>query len=76
MARAVTPNRKVLNTGLAWAIGLVIFFPILWTILTSFKTEAQAIADPPIFLLPLTGRWRITRSYRSAPTICVFCGTL
>ena len=28
-------------------IGLLIFFPILWTILTSFKTEAQAIADPP-----------------------------
>ena len=28
----------------------MIFFPILWTILTSFKTEAQAINDPPIFL--------------------------
>jgi sorbitol/mannitol transport system permease protein len=31
-------------------VGLAIFFPILWTILTSFKTEAQAIADPPLFL--------------------------
>ncbi len=50
MARAVTPRRKAMNTALAWAIGIVIFFPILWTILTSFKTEAQAIADPPIFL--------------------------
>ncbi|MCT8161946.1 carbohydrate ABC transporter permease [Pseudoruegeria sp. SHC-113] len=50
MARSVTPNRKILNTALAWAIGLLIFFPILWTILTSFKTEAQAIASPPIFL--------------------------
>ena len=50
MARAVTPRRKALNTALAWAIGLAIFFPILWTFLTSFKTEAQAIADPPIFL--------------------------
>ena len=50
MARAVTPRRKAINTALAWAIGIVIFFPILWTILTSFKTEAQAIADPPIFL--------------------------
>lgn len=29
---------------------MLIFFPILWTILTSFKTEAQAIASPPIFL--------------------------
>ena len=50
MARTVTTRRKALNTGLAWIIGLLIFFPILWTILTSFKTEAQAIADPPIFL--------------------------
>ncbi|MCH1449061.1 MAG: carbohydrate ABC transporter permease, partial [Litoricolaceae bacterium] len=51
MARAVSFNRKTVNTALAWGIGLLIFFPILWTILTSFKTEGQAIADPPIFLM-------------------------
>lgn len=50
MARQVTSKRKALNTVLAWGIGLLIFFPILWTILTSFKTEAQAINDPPLFL--------------------------
>ncbi|WP_417210252.1 carbohydrate ABC transporter permease [Antarctobacter sp.] len=50
MARAVTSQRKALNTAFAWGVGLLIFFPILWTILTSFKTEAQAIADPPVFL--------------------------
>ena len=50
MARAVTTNRKAINTTLAWCIGLLIFFPILWTILTSFKSEAQAINDPPLFL--------------------------
>jgi len=50
MARAVTTPRKAINTLLAWSIGLVIFFPILWTFLTSFKTEATAIADPPVFL--------------------------
>jgi sorbitol/mannitol transport system permease protein len=50
MARAVTTQRKALNTTIAWVIGLVIFFPILWTILTSFKTEAEAIANPPLFL--------------------------
>ena len=50
MARAVTSNRKALNTAIAWVIALLIFFPILWTILTSFKTEAQAINDPPLFL--------------------------
>ena len=50
MARTVTTRQTALNTTLAWAIGLLIFFPILWTILTSFKTEGQAISDPPIFL--------------------------
>ncbi len=50
MARAVTPARKLAYTALAWGIGLAIFFPILWTILTSFKTEATAISDPPVFL--------------------------
>jgi sorbitol/mannitol transport system permease protein len=50
MARSVTTQRKIINTAIAWALGLLIFFPILWTILTSFKTEATAIADPPVFL--------------------------
>lgn len=50
MARAVSPRRKLFFTGLAWAIGFTIFFPILWTVLTSFKTEAEAIASPPSFL--------------------------
>lgn len=50
MARAVTNKRKTINTIAAWTIGLLIFFPILWTILTSFKTEAEAIAYPPSFL--------------------------
>jgi len=49
MARAVTPQRKILTTVVAWAVGMLIFFPIYWTILTSFKTEAQAINDPPLF---------------------------
>ena len=50
MARAVTTSRKVTYTAVAWAIGFAIFFPILWTILTSFKTEAEAIASPPSFI--------------------------
>ena len=50
MARAIRTNRKIINTAIAWFIALLIFFPILWTVLTSFKTEAQAIADPPLFL--------------------------
>ena len=50
MARKRTDRTKIYFTVLAWSIGLLIFFPILWTILTSFKTEAQAIASPPLFL--------------------------
>ncbi|MCZ4261972.1 carbohydrate ABC transporter permease [Limimaricola sp. G21655-S1] len=50
MARAVSTRRKVGYTIAAWIIGLAIFFPILWTILTSFKTEAEAISSPPSFL--------------------------
>jgi sorbitol/mannitol transport system permease protein len=50
MARAVSRNYKIGVTVAAWAVGLVIFFPVLWTILTSFKTEASAVASPPEFL--------------------------
>jgi sorbitol/mannitol transport system permease protein len=46
MARAIPTRRRWLLTILAWAVGLVIFFPILWTVLTSFKTEGEAIAVP------------------------------
>nr|WP_295829104.1 carbohydrate ABC transporter permease [uncultured Azospirillum sp.] len=50
MARAATNRQKLVVTLIAWTIGIVIFFPILWTALTSFKTEAEAIASPPSFL--------------------------
>ncbi|GAB1362355.1 carbohydrate ABC transporter permease [Rhodobacter sp.] len=47
MARAVTPQRKALTTVAAWTVALLIFFPVLWMILTSFKTEPSAVAMPP-----------------------------
>ena len=50
MARSVKNQQKMVYTVIAWTIGLLIFFPVLWTVLTSFKTEAQAINDPPLFL--------------------------
>ena len=35
-------------TGLgAWGVALLFFFPILWMLMTSVKTELQAIAVPP-----------------------------
>ncbi|MEO4043999.1 carbohydrate ABC transporter permease [Hoeflea sp. CAU 1731] len=50
MARAISTRRQVAVSVFAWVIALAIFFPILWTVLTSFKTEAEAIASPPSFL--------------------------
>ncbi len=49
MAREATKSKKLIITFVAWTLGLAIFFPILWTVLTSFKTEAEAIASPPSF---------------------------
>ncbi len=43
MARATSPRRKILFTVLAWSIAFVIFFPILYTLITSVKTETEAI---------------------------------
>ena len=50
MARQVTTQKKVAFTALAWLIAFLIFFPILWTFLTSFKTEGEAVSSPPSFL--------------------------
>lgn len=50
MARAVSTQRKITFTVIAWTIGFLMFFPILWTFLTSFKSEGDAIASPPVFL--------------------------
>jgi sorbitol/mannitol transport system permease protein len=54
MARAVSTQRKLIVTVMAWTIGLLIFFPILWTILTSFKTEGDAIDISGFFSTPWT----------------------
>ena len=56
MARAVTPRRKLFNTLLAWAVGMVIFFPIFWIFVLSFKTEGDAISTP---LEVLTSAWTL-----------------
>jgi sorbitol/mannitol transport system permease protein len=50
MARAQSLRRRTVTTILAWLIGFLIFFPILWTIITSFKTELEAFSTPPKFL--------------------------
>jgi sorbitol/mannitol transport system permease protein len=50
MARRPSNRRRALVTIVGWTVGLLIFFPILWTFLTSFKAEGDAIASPPAFL--------------------------
>jgi sorbitol/mannitol transport system permease protein len=50
MARAQSLRRRTITTVLAWLIGFLIFFPILWTVITSFKTELEAFSTPPKFL--------------------------
>ena len=50
MARAFTMKRRVISTGFAWFFAFLIFFPILWTFLTSFKTELEAFSLPPKFI--------------------------
>jgi len=49
MARQTSPQRKLIVTLIAWIIGILMFWPILWTILTSFKTEQDAVLMPQLF---------------------------
>ena len=47
-----TPAYAV-RTVAAWAVALLLFFPLGWLLLTAFKTELQAIAIPPeLFFKP------------------------
>jgi sorbitol/mannitol transport system permease protein len=46
------PRRKRRNNSLTWGIvgwvvGILFFFPVLWMVLTSFKTEAEAYTNTP-----------------------------
>src|SRR6185369_13734136 len=51
MARKTTATKTAVSTGAAWVVGFIIFLPILWMVLTSFKTELDAFATPPKFLV-------------------------
>ena len=50
MALKQSTGKRVGVTVLAWVVAFLIFFPILWMFLTSFKSELDAIAMPPKFL--------------------------
>jgi sorbitol/mannitol transport system permease protein len=56
--RRPTPAALALNV-FTYLVAFVVFFPILWTVLTSLKTEAQAASTPPVFLFHVTfGNYR------------------
>ena len=55
MAISNSNKSKLIYTFIAWTISGLIFFPILWTVLTSFKTEAEAISsNPSLFMFDWT----------------------
>jgi sorbitol/mannitol transport system permease protein len=44
--------------GLAWLTALIFFFPVLWMVLNSFKTEREANATPNLNFEPTLDRYR------------------
>ena len=45
---------KLVMTGLGWASSAILFFPIAWMLLTSFKTEIDAVSTPPKLVFEAT----------------------
>ncbi len=43
---------------LAWAVGLLFFFPIFWVVISSFKDELDAVGDPKVIFDPSLDRYR------------------
>ena len=50
MALKQSTGKRIGVTVVAWVVAFLIFFPILWTFITSFKSEIDAIAMPPKYL--------------------------
>lgn len=49
-----------LLSSLTLLLAFLMFFPILWMILTAFKTEEVAFAYPPrLFFTPILDNWRV-----------------
>src|SRR5215216_3957794 len=44
--------------ALAWIVGLIVFFPVFWMVLNSFKSEADANTSPKLFFDPTLDRFR------------------
>ncbi|HMT94034.1 carbohydrate ABC transporter permease [uncultured Thiothrix sp.] len=47
-------TRLLIRTLVAWAVALLLFFPLLFLAVTAFKTEGQAIAVPSLWVFTPT----------------------
>jgi len=56
--------------ALAWFLGLLFFFPIIWVVLSSFKDELDAVGDPTVVFHASLDRYREVTS--STPGILSF----
>ena len=52
--RSKYPPALIVRTVAAWAVTLLLFFPLGWLMLTAFKTELQAISVPPLLIFTPT----------------------
>lgn len=52
--RSKYPPALIVRTLCAWAVTLLLFFPLGWLMLTAFKTELQAISVPPLLFFKPT----------------------
>jgi sorbitol/mannitol transport system permease protein len=54
-ARHLGSRRSNIALGLlAWVIGILFVFPVVWMLLTSLHSEVNAATNPPSFFAPLT----------------------
>jgi sorbitol/mannitol transport system permease protein len=57
---AGVPRKKARSRGglamtiVAWIVGILFVLPVLWMVLTSFHSEADAATNPPAVFAPLT----------------------
>ncbi|WP_151525321.1 carbohydrate ABC transporter permease [Serinicoccus kebangsaanensis] len=52
--QARPPRSGLFLTVLAWAVGLLFFFPVLWMVLVSFRAETDAASNPPDLFAPVS----------------------
>ena len=60
-----TKFHRIFLPALAWMIALVFFFPIFWMVLTSFKTDADAVKPEYLFAFKptLENYYNMTENY-------------